>query len=38
MEKTQKVKMKDLPAKGKKGGNWHFRRTMKRQKFFKKRP
>ena len=35
MEKQQKVKMKDLPAKGKKGGNWHFRSGKKKEKFRK---
>ena len=30
MEKKQKLK--DLPAQGKKGGNWHFRTSGKGQK------
>ncbi len=31
----KKVKMKTLPAKGKRGGNWHFRSGVKKVKFRK---
>jgi len=35
MEKEKKVKLKDQPAQGKKGGNWHFRSGKKKEKFRK---
>ena len=32
MAKKKGNGMKDLPAKGKRGGNWHFRRAKPKQK------
>lgn len=32
---ANKPKMKTMPAKGKRGGNWHFRSGKKKEKFRK---
>lgn len=37
MEKQEKQKLKDMPAKGKRGGNWHFRRSGTKRRMMRKR-
>jgi hypothetical protein len=36
MATEKKTKLKDQPAQGKKGGNWHFRSRKKRSNTFRK--